>query len=213
MTTVSVCIGTFGSLATWAPMARRAICSAERQTLAPVSVTWVHQSTLAKARNAAASVSTGEWLVFCDADDELANTHCAEVARVAATIEGDGLLQPLTLGVRADGVVDAKAIHIPHGSMIDRNYLVIGTAIRASQFKRLGGFDEYPCYEDWDLYLRAVLDGATVHKSNAVYRVHVNPGSRNQGHRETQVSTYNTIRSKYLAEWRRRWPQPARTRP
>lgn len=60
------------------------------------------------------------------------------------------------------------------------NPCVIGTLIRRELFAEAGGFWSERAWEDWSLFRRAWLLGATIdHVPAAVYRVTVNPAGRN----------------------------------
>jgi hypothetical protein len=59
---------------------------------------------------------------------------------------------------------------------------VIGTCARAELLRSVGGFMDWPVYEDWCLWWRCVRAGATVEAiPDAVYRAYVRPDSRNRG--------------------------------
>ena len=65
--------------------------------------------------------------------------------------------------------------------LTEGNWLVIGTAIKADIAREVGGFREWDVYEDWDLFLRCYLAGASVEAiPQAVYRAHVREDSRNR---------------------------------
>lgn len=204
-TSIGVVVATFGDLDTWGPLAERAVRAAGGQ--APV--VWRHDETLAAARNAAAAEMDASWLVFCDADDELDDGYIEAMRRVVYDREMreqrllDLLVQPSTIGV-VDGRVDERAVLIePRRSLLDGNHMVIGTMVRRAQFERVGGFRDLDAYEDWDLWIRCVLDGAAMTSApDAVYRVHVRAGSRNDLTRQQAVQVYQSIRGRYEAQWR-----------
>lgn len=201
---IAVCIGTFGDIDRWERIARTwALPSVEMQLEPPARITWSHGPTLQAARNNAARpegcLDDTEWLCFVDADDELDPGYIAAMAAAAKDLEGDWLLQPATLGVHPDLREDPHPVVIPRKNLLDGNFMVISTLIRTSQFHRLGGFEDWPVYEDWDLWLRARYDGAQFNAvPEAVLRVHVHPNSRNDGDRATQLRAYHGIRNRYL---------------
>jgi hypothetical protein len=60
------------------------------------------------------------------------------------------------------------------------NPCVIGTLIRYDMFEEVGGFWNEPAYEDWSLFRRAWLLGATIEHTDAMYCSIDKPGSRNK---------------------------------
>lgn len=191
---VSVIVSYFGDRTFWAPLAERALASAECQTARDqIQVIESYADELCRARNNGANRADGEWLIFLDADDELDPKY------VEAMLAGDGdLRQPSTLGV-VDGKEDPAPYLIPAKPLLDGNYIVIGAMVRHELFDAVGGFRDLPAYEDWDLWIRCWLNDAQITSCpEAVYRVHVRPGSRNQLSREMAVQLYNEIRNQYL---------------
>lgn len=188
----TIIIATFGG-AEWAKKAEKAIASARNQTV-PAQVIPLHAQSLAQARNGAAYMASTEWLIFCDADDSLAPDY------VEKMLEGDDdhLRQPSTLGVYPDGTEDEEPVLIPERPLTQSNYLVIGTMCPRELFLDVGGFDDdLPVLEDWDLWLRMWKAGAVIGKRpEAVYRVGVNPDSRNQK-KDVHNRYYNQIRRRY----------------
>lgn len=189
---VSIIVGTYGDRAVWHQLACRAISSAEKQTV-PAQIIYVHGSTLQDARNVGAERAEGDWLIFLDADDELDPKY------VEAMLAGKGdLRQPATLGI-VDGKEDPFPVVIPKKPLLDGNYMVIGTMCRRDLFEQVGGFHDYPIYEDWDLWIRMWIAGAIPEPCpEAIYRVHVQQESRNNQDRNIQVKYYNQIRNRHL---------------
>jgi glycosyltransferase involved in cell wall biosynthesis len=197
---ITVCVGTFGDQI-WERLANeRALPSAKRQSLRAEAVRWSHGTHLHAARNLAAAEATSKWLCFLDADDELdagyLEAMTAVVSRIPDSVQA--LVQPSTLGVHPDGHEDLEPVLIPRKPLLEGNFMVIGTLIRTEQFHRLGGFHDWPIYEDWELWLRAWIDGAIFEAAQkAIYRAHVYDISRNKGPRTMQVDIYNRIKGLY----------------
>lgn len=170
---MTICVATFGD-PKWRLLAEHR--AAPNARLQGVPVVTVHGGdTIAEARNVAARFVRTEWIVFLDADDEL------EPGYIDALAAGTGDL-------RAPAVryVDHMSPTIPDPLVFaDRdistiNPCVIGTAIRRTMFDDVGGFWEERAWEDWSLFRRCWLAGATIeHIPAAVYRVHVNQLGRN----------------------------------
>lgn len=133
----------------------------------------VHGRSLAQARNSGAEHARSQWLIFLDADDDLAPGYIDAIH--AAT--GDLRAPRLELHY-PDRVVTPD---LTFRDIERTNPCCIGTAIRRSLFLSCGGFPHLPGWEDWALFLRASRRGATItHVPGAVYRQRVRVGSRNQ---------------------------------
>lgn len=168
---VTVCISTFGD-ESWKTLAMtRALPSALGQAS---EIVHTHAETLHEARNRGAEKATGERLVFLDADDELAPGY------VDAILAASGDLRAPAVSWVTDHSATAPR------TLADRNIetmnpCVIGTAIRRELFLDLGGFKDWPAWEDYCLFLRATRAGAVIeHVPDAIYRAWVTPKSRNQ---------------------------------
>jgi cellulose synthase/poly-beta-1,6-N-acetylglucosamine synthase-like glycosyltransferase len=204
MTDVAVVVGTYGG-EEWVTLAReRALASAMPQA----STYHVHADTLAGARNAGAMFAAGEgarWLVFLDADDELAPGYIA--AMRAARSDGDPapLLTPRVERVTRPGRAQPPRFmnEVPYR---DGNWLVVGTAITSDLFHAIGGFEEWTMYEDWALFARAQKAGARVVRvPGAVYRAWRRPAgtgpSRNHaGGRNAKLRAHDEIRRAVFPE-------------
>jgi hypothetical protein len=61
------------------------------------------------------------------------------------------------------------------------NWLVVGACVRTELLRQVGGWHDYPVYEDWSTWLRCHLAGATFEPVyGAIYRAHVRRNSRNR---------------------------------
>lgn len=191
---VTVVIPSYGDREIWEPLALRATASVKAQTLMPAH--WVVSNSadgLADSRNYGAECRETEWLIFLDADDELDPRYIESM--MAA--EGD-IRRPATLGV-VDGIEDVAPTMIPRKPLLDANFIVIGAMIRREAFFAVGGFRDLPILDDWDLFIRLWLEGAEiVDVPEAIYKIHVRPGSRNQQDPSTHGQTYSEIRRLYL---------------
>ena len=185
---ISVIVATYGDRDHWRRVARSAIDSAESQTV-EAEVLYTHGATLARARNFGAYVAHGERLVFLDADDWLAPDFCERI------VEPENVLQPLTAYHMAG--YQTKVAHYlePRDDLIEGNHLIVGCPVDREVFMDVGGFDEWPVYEDWALWLKIRAAGGSFGKTTGVYNVTVNPNGRNQDPRGPE--TYDQIRRLY----------------
>lgn len=146
-------------------------------------VSYDKHGTVASARNRGAAETSGTWLLFLDADDELANGYVDAMLRQA--VSSALLLTPRVQYVHGSAVADPK--FWPECDLRDGNWMVIGTLISRHMFDKIGGFREWPIYEDWCLWQRATLAGAIpVKVPDAVYVAHVGANSRNRSSEQAQ---------------------------
>jgi GT2 family glycosyltransferase len=177
---VTIAVSTFGS-DWWQELAcHRAVPSARKQG---VPVVCCHADTLQDARNGSLDQVKTEWIIYLDADDELepgyVETMLSRTADLRAPMvrymhNGAGAMprMPNVWGHTHQCVGEC----LPFG-----NWMVIGTMVRADMLRKVGGWHDYPWSEDWDMWLRCYLAGATVEAvPEAIYRAHVNPNSRNR---------------------------------
>lgn len=171
----------------------RAFPSAAEQAL-----TLVHYepgATLAQVRNAAAEDAQTRWLCFLDADDELDYGYVDAMRRQA---HENALLAPAVKYLNPLKATAPASLPNEPGDMRRVNRCVIGTLIRRTTFLDAGGFKEWPCYEDWDLFLGAHVAGVPIiYVPDAVYKAHVDPNGRNAPSREVATRVYNEIRRKH----------------
>lgn len=195
----SVVIATYGDLDVWGPLSMRALRSVAQQTREPKSISRVHGRTLAEARNQGAREATGEWLILCDADDELDPGYIEAMETVVLELGSRrALLKPSTLGVYPDGSTDDHPVMIEARPLLESNHMVIGTAMRRAEFTAVGGFADMPILEDWHLFIRLQLAGAEVAEvPEAIYRVGVWPNSRNTTDPGLHGQYYTRIRDEF----------------
>lgn len=180
---MTVCVGTFGG-PEWEHLARtRAIPSARALG---VRVVHHHAGTLHEARNGALAEVDTEWVVHLDADDELEPGYLQAMAGGSADVRapavryirgyGDRSAQPAMPKVAGHSHA-CEAACLPYG-----NWLVVGAAVRTGLVRAVGGWRDFDWSEDWDLWLRCHLAGASFEPvPAAIYRAHVRRGSRNRG--------------------------------
>ncbi len=171
---ITVVIATYGEKA-WAELAMsRAYPSAVVQA-EEILVGHDEDGDIASCRNETASHATGDWLVFLDADDELAPGYIDAMERA---IQPNCLLAPIVQKVVRGR--KRKPSYYRQVDLLKGNWLVIGTALERSLFEKIGGFVEYEHgFEDWALWFKCTKMGAEVVKvPDAIYRAYANPGSK-----------------------------------
>lgn len=177
---VSVALGTYGD-SSWIDLAQRAIASAQAED---VPVIHRHGQTLAQARNEALALAQTDHVCFLDADDELTEGYVAAMGRATADVRVPmlrfirgrraSLWQPRVHAHNHDCV--AECITSGQG-----NWVPAGTVWRTEQVRAVGGWGDWPIYEDFDLAMRVLLAGASIELvPDAIYQAHVRPDSRNR---------------------------------
>lgn len=187
-------VATYGD-ESWIELAqRRAIPSAKALG---VPVVYVHGDTLHDARNAGLWQVETEWVCHLDADDELGAGYFNAMAGGTADVRApsvayvvDGIDQPLWMPKVAGHLHRCTGDCLVHG-----NWLVIGSVARADLLRDVGGWRDFTWSEDWDMWLRCHLAGATFQGIRpAVYRAHARPDSRNRGASlETRAAAHKAI--------------------
>lgn len=168
---ISIIIPTHGDFNKWDTLAKRAVRSAVTES---DDVIRIHGKTLASARNDGAKKAKYSRIMFLDADDEILPGFSNLV------IEEEDILQPRTLYVK-DGVAGETHWIEPFDDLLIGNHIIVGAPVLKEPFMDVGGFDEYPIFEDWALWLKMRKAGATFGKTQAIYKINVTPGSMLQG--------------------------------
>ena len=197
---ISIVITTYGE-EYWRELAsERAYPSAQAQESAEVVLHHAPDLSIGPARNEAAKRATREWLLFLDADDELEPGYVSamENAVLSTPRANRTLFQPSVRYVRKGRVPDPMLA--PQKDLRTDNFLVIGTLVHCSLFKKAGGFSDYPHgFEDWSLWAKCWKHGAKiVPVPAAVYRAFINPSSQHrQGwrNRKWQVETHLRVQA------------------
>jgi glycosyltransferase involved in cell wall biosynthesis len=137
---------------------------------------------VASARNAALRAATGDFFVILDADDVFAPGRLEALGDLAAARPDLDILTTDSY-MTLDGHVVRRYYEAGHSFEVERqrerllcgNFVYPLVALRRDRALALGGFDEdMPPTEDWDMWLRLVLDGSRVGLVNeplAEYRV------------------------------------------
>ena len=206
MTEISVIVATYGD-PSWAQMAEiRAVASLDEQDMDEFVTLHQLTGTRATSLNDGADQATGDWLLFLDADDELAPGYVGAMRRALEREHEDAhaLLTPAVQKIMK-GRPGQPSFFDRGISLRDDNWLVIGTLIHKDLFHRVGGFPDYPHgFEDFALWSKCYRVGARVVKvPDAVYRYHWNPQSAHkQGwrNRSWQVETHQRV-VRELDEW------------
>lgn len=178
----TIVVATYGDRE-WIDLAcSRAIPSAIAQGC---PVIYVHGLTLHDARNAGLAQVETDHTVFLDGDDELEDGYLQAMESGTADLRAPAVRY--TTGGRSRAPFVPRVAGHTHDCTADcvtsgaGNWLVVGTCAPTTLLRDVGGWREWDCYEDFDLWMRALLHGATVEAiPTAIYRAHVRRDSRNR---------------------------------
>jgi Glycosyl transferase family 2 len=119
------------------------------------------------ARNTAIAAAGGEFAVILDADDRYRPRRLEALAELATARPDLDMLSTDARLLVGGQAVETFATHTPFAVENQRTAILescfVGgwPAIRRSRFEAIGGFDEsLRIAQDWDCWLRAILDGA-----------------------------------------------------
>lgn len=191
---VTVAVATFGD-GSWAQLAAtRAIPSAEALG---VPVVYAHRHTLHDARNAALNQVDTEWVCHLDADDELDPGYFTAMGAGTADVRAPSVVYVVDGRPRAPWMprVAGHRHLCTADCLTEGNWLVVGSVARTDLVRSVGGWRDFDWSEDWDLWLRCHLAGATFEAIRpAIYRAHARPDSRNRGaDRATKLAAHRAI--------------------
>lgn len=191
---VTVAVATFGS-EWWMDLAKKRAIPSAQSLGGPV--VYRHGATLHDARNDALAMVETEFVCFLDADDELEVGFFDEIGNVSADLR-----VPAVRYVRNRHAGEAKIPRVAghqHDCMAEcltyGNWLVVGTVARTELLRKVGGWRDFPLYEDWDMWVRCWQAGASIAPvPSAVYRAHVRSDSRNRApKRDLKMNAHRLI--------------------
>jgi glycosyltransferase involved in cell wall biosynthesis len=174
----SIVVSTFGDEKWKVQATERALPSAKSFGL---PVYYNHEKTLCEARNAGLYQVQTEFVCHLDADDELAPDFFEHMRKV------DGDLRPPSVHHVLQNIAFMPNVvghtHTCIASCLQYgNWLVVGTVARTSILKEVGGWKDWATFEDFDLWQRAWLAGATITPvPNAMYRAYTTTNGRCRG--------------------------------
>jgi glycosyltransferase involved in cell wall biosynthesis len=175
---VTIAVATFGA-DHWRQVAEQHALPSAYATGAPV--VYAHGASIHGARNACLDQVKTEHVIYLDADDELESGYLDAMATVDADIRVP-VVRYVTNPNRLPAPSMPKVVGHHHSCSAEclpcGNWIVIGAMARTKLLRDVGGWRDFG-WEDWDLWLRCHLAGATIKPaSGAVYRANVHPNSR-----------------------------------
>jgi glycosyltransferase involved in cell wall biosynthesis len=165
MIDVSVVVATCG-LDVWREMGDLAALSAANTGAVVVRV-HLPDATVAQARNKGLSLVKTEYVTFLDADDELDPRYFlgfapqADVTATQIKYPQHSMAMMPTVWQHENYAWKHHRGYCVGDCLVDGNWVHIGAICRTEAVRAVGGFREYPVYEDWALFLAMQQNGAT----------------------------------------------------
>lgn len=153
---------------------------------------------VAKARDIGVKMATGRLLLFVDADDKLAPDYIQQCGRAIAKAD---IAYPniLGFGEGIDPYLQETPKEITPEFVLSKNcYIPVTSMIHKTMYTKLKGFSDYPVFEDWDFWIRAMFNGYTFAKANTLLYYRQTADSRNRANRETKNTVHYQITSPYV---------------
>lgn len=170
----------------------------------PIVRVHLNNGTVSQARNKGLTQVKTEYVCFVDADDTLDAEYfnfkpIADVTVTAISYPGRKATIPKVWShekrrsKQHEGDCDASCL-------IDGNYCHVGAIIHTEALKAVGGFKEYPVYEDYGVMLAMHLNGSSFgRREESVYMANVR---RNTSHRNQSmpVSERNKVHEQIVED-------------
>jgi len=120
----------------------------------------------ANARNAGFEASNGHYIYFFDSDDEVTPDFFEKASRYFDYDDGDDLIAGVTRMVFADGRTKVRK-HYRTASVRDQILTGMlatqGMIFRREFLQKIGGWNDLPMWNDWELGVRALLAKPRMH--------------------------------------------------
>lgn len=155
---------------------------------------------VAKARDVGVRMSSGKLLLFVDADDKLAPDF---IQRCGEVINDCDIAYPNVLqfgNVEINKLEDAPEEVTPEYLLGKACGLVVTSMMHRRVYEKLGGFNQFPIFEDWDFWIRAMFNGYTFKRANTLLWYRQNKVSRNKMPQELKTNTHKEITESYAVK-------------
>jgi glycosyltransferase involved in cell wall biosynthesis len=159
---------------------------------------------VARTRDEGVLLSTGEHILFVDADDCLEEYFIEAMVNKKLESKADIIYPNVFLWSRWHKDIKLKNgwhesdAEITMENMLERNRVVITSLIPRRVYGALGGIADLPILEDWDFFLKALKAEYTFAKApTAILRYRQRAEGRNRQSDELKNQFYYEIRGKY----------------
>jgi glycosyltransferase involved in cell wall biosynthesis len=158
------------------------------------------------ARNVAIKEAAGEWIAFCDSDDEWLPFHLETLWRLREgnVLVGAGSVHMADGKVRYAGVLSRRPTRLEHpGPLLFPGHLVTtsATMVRTDRLRELGGFPDRRRAGDLACWCRVLEAGTGVLTAEVTVLYGVHPGQMSEDIRPTLDAHLEIANSYRHAPW------------
>lgn len=160
---------------------------------------------VSRSRNELVSLSKGDYLLFVDADDVLAENYIEMMVKTMERTNADVVYPDCLLWARwGDNQLPNKwheaTKQMTHKKMYALNEAVVTSLMKRTVFEAVGGFKDMPLFEDWLFNLKALSLGFTYVKAPTYLKYRQRTQSRNRAPDELRNQVWNQIRDQFYLE-------------
>jgi glycosyltransferase involved in cell wall biosynthesis len=149
-----------------------------------------------KVRDELVRFSSCELILFLDADDKLAPDYLERMIYKMPKVE---IVYPNIFWWYGNGfnrIGDTPDKLLPK-DMFNSCKIPVTCMMKKFVYKELGGFRDFPMFEDWDFWLRAMVKGYKFEKANTMLYYRQAKNTRNRAEKEEKEKVYKQIRSQF----------------
>ncbi len=143
--------------------------------------------------------SRGQLILFLDADDKLAPDY---LEKMVLKMEKFDIAYPNILwwyqNKWGENRIDESPSKLIHKDFFRVCQIPVTCLMKRDVYTKLGGFRHFEKYEDWDFWMRAMIEGFKFSKANTILYYRQYPNTRNRvGDKEKKHNIYQKIKSQY----------------
>lgn len=157
---------------------------------------------VSKARDMGFKISTGDHIVFFDADDKMPLNYLMQMAHTDADVVYPNSVLWCGWGNSGiDNVWHEAPNKIVWNKMLKMNEVLMCSLFKREWYEKVGGFDySLPIFEDFDFWLKLLDKGAVFKKSSAFMYYRQRTQSRNHQDDAVKRQIYKQITDKYAKD-------------
>lgn len=162
---------------------------------------------VAQSRHEGVKISTGDWLLFVDADDVLAENYIEEMMAQVRWNKAEIIYPQCVLWSRwgEDKTLLNGYFTPPYdlrlADMAKQNYVVVTSLMKRKVYDKIGGFNpDLILFEDYEFFLKAFVRGFKFARANCFLKYRQRTQSRNRANSSEKSRIYEKIRDEVLKD-------------